>query len=196
MTTITTNHVPNAQVSEGFAEMQGLHADREMRVESKTWGELAWGMYLVDQNKKCWQVTGYVQGWVRLLDINGQEVSVPPPAEGPGKPVNVVVLPEDDAVLLLEKCLGGKVIADNYTQARQMLIADHWAVEMMPTTGGPKSPAMRKLRDHMDWFHSNQWTNDIKTVEALAQAHEEMHADIANTPMSKAHHHRPNVRNR
>lgn len=181
-------HVANAQVSDGFAEMQGLHADRQMRVETKTWGELSWGMYLLDTNKKVWQISGGpVQGWLRLLDINGTETSVPPrPAD---YSVTVVVLPEAEAVLLLEKCLGAKVISDNFTQARQLLVADRWAVQQMPTTGGPKSPAMRKLRDHMDWFHAQQWTGDIKTVEELARAHEEMHASVADMPMSRAHHH-------
>lgn len=184
-------HVANTQVSEGFAEMQALYADRQMRVERKAWGELSWGMYLLDTNKKCWQISGGpVQGWLRLLDINGVEVSVPPrPAD---YPVDVVVLPEVEAVLLLEKCLGAKVIDDNFTQARQLLVADRWAVDMMPTTGGPKSPAFRKLRDHLDWFHAGQYTGDIKTVEELAQVHEEMHQSIADMPMGRPHHHRPN----
>lgn len=186
-----TMHVANAQVSEAFEEMMGLHTDRQMRVEPKLWGELGWGMYLVDTKGKCWQVAGGpVNGWYRLRDIHGEEVSVPPrPAD---YAVNVVVLPEAEAVLLLEKALGGRVIADNYTQARQLLVADRWAVDMMPTTGAPKSSAMRKLRDHMGWFHSSQWTNDVKTVEELAQVHEEMHASIADMPMSRPHHHRPN----
>jgi len=178
-------HTPNAQVSEGFAEMQGLNSDRAMRVETLTWGELSWGVYIVDQAKKCWCVVGRCNGWVRLLDINGDEVSIPPkPLD---HPVSVVVRPMDEAVLLVKKTLGATVIKDDFRVARQLLVADRWAVPLMPTTGNKR--AMEKIRDHLDWFHSDTWTKDIKTIAELATAHEEMHASIGDMPMSKPHHH-------
>lgn len=179
-------YVTNAEVSEGFAEMQGLHADREMRVEPKTWGELAWGMYLTDTNGKCWQVCGGpVMGWLRVVNIHGEEKSIPP--QPLDKQVNVVVLPEDEAVLLLERTLGAKVISDNFTIARQLLVAERWAVAPMPATGN--KAAARKLKDHLDWFHGSQWVEPSRSVEEMAEIHAEMHASAGDMPMSHPHHH-------
>lgn len=192
-----STHTMNAQVSEAFAEMQGLNSDRDMRVVEMAWRDLAWGMYLADTEGKVWQVTGRMNGWVRLLDIHGQEVSVPPkPLD---HPVRAVVLPEDQAVLLLERCLGAHPLTprendDNFRVARQLLTAERWAVPLMPATG-PKS-ALRRFQDHMAWFHASQYVGDIKTIEALAEVHEEMHASIGDMPMAFPHHHTANPKGR
>lgn len=183
-----TLHTPAVEVGEAFTEMQGMNAGNEMRVESRTWGELSWGVYIVDADKKCWCVIGRAMGWVRLVDIHGTEISIPP--KDPASPVDVVVLPQDQAVLLLKRVLGGTIIKDDFATARQLLIADRWAVPIMPSTGGKS--ALNKLRDHMEWFHANQWTKDIAAIGDLAQAHEELHASIAELPMSKPHHHTEN----
>jgi hypothetical protein len=172
-------------------------------MQPTTWGAVDEGAIVRDKNDHLWIVgpTSYdeVKEYVLLTPAHGRGepvLTTRPPGD---RPVDTYVATEEEAVLLVEKELGGRILRDIEEREHTIARALNWRVD-------PVKRSLVALRDHIDWLHGFSVDDVLRkgtgtkinpatpakkraSIEELCEAHDEAHARPDLWPHVMPHHH-------
>lgn len=157
-----------------------------------TRAELEVGMYLADAAGKTWKVNAESQGWLQLVDAQG---NLQPVLLDPATPVRIFEMTEQDALDLVSRELGGSrimLMEEIGTQDRRS-----WQL----TVGVEKDA--RGLAGHLEFMHggisipitavAKKSRGTDPDFAEMSAYHDKLHADAltGRHVMRFAHHHDP-----
>ena len=136
-----------------------------MMARQGIWAEVAPGTYVKSKDGTVWRITGYDAGTDRILlaGRGGATSSIPKPDRSVA--VTILEPTEAEAIATATDALGAVTIARTEPDGS-------WRARPFPLSS--KNGGMDLARTHLKMFHG-VWADDVKTIAALVDCHDEHH---------------------